>query len=294
MADQTKLSEAKRSLLDKYLRGEIPGDSETRNGIAPRETGNSAPLSVTQQQVWLHHHIVPKDIPVYNETLTIHRTGPLDAAVLERCLQEIVRRHEIWRTTFDGSGEELVQIVHPAPETFPLQVMDLGQVPEAEREAEALLLATEDSRRPFDLKTGPLLRALLVSLSDQQHRIYMTLHHLIFDAVTAYRVLVPELEALYEAFSAGQASLLPEPRLQYADFACWQRRNLSPAISSEHEAYWRKQMAKDLPLCQWPNDRPTVQTHRGAIERFAFPPVLVQRLRILSQQAGVSLYMTLL
>ncbi len=124
----------------------------------------------------------------------------------------------------------------------------------------------------------------------------MTLHHLIFDAVTAYRVLVPELGALYEAFSAGQASPLPEPQLQYADFACWQRRNLSLAISSEHEAYWRKQMARELPLCQWPNDRPrpTVQTHRGAIERFAFPATLVQRLRVLSQQAGVSLYMTLL
>src|SRR5712671_311293 len=296
MADQTKFSEAKRSLLEKYLRGEIPSSLESRNGITPRETGNIVPLSVTQQQVWLHHHIVPEDIPVYNETLTIHRTGPLDPAVLERCLREIVRRHEIWRTTFEGSGEELVQIVHPAPQTFSLQVMDLTQVPEAEREAEALRLATEDARRPFDLKTGPLLRALLVSLSNQQHRIYMTLHHLIFDAVTAYRVLVPELGTLYEAFSAGQASPLPEPQLQYADFACWQRRNLSTAISSEHEAYWRKQMGGDLPLCQWPNERPrpTVQTHRGAIERFAFPAALVQRLRVLSQQAGVSLYMTLL
>ncbi len=296
MPDQTNSSKAKRDLLEKYLRGEIPSSLESRNGIAPRKTGNIAPLSVTQQQVWLHHHIVPEDIPVYNETLTIHRTGPLDPAVLERCLREIVRRHEIWRTTFDGSGEELVQIVQSAPQTFPLQVMDLSQVPEAECEAEALRLATEDARRPFDLKTGRLLRALLVSLSDQQHRIYMTLHHLIFDAVTAYRVLVPELGALYEAFSAGQASPLPEPQLQYADFACWQRRNLSSGISSEHEAYWRKQMARELPLCQWPNDRPrpTVQTHRGAIERFAFPATLVQRLRVLSQQAGVSLYMTLL
>src|SRR5260370_16838211 len=296
MPDQTNSSKAKRALLEKYLRGEIPSSLESRNGIAPRKTGNIAPLSVTQQQVWLHHHIVPEDIPVYNETLTIHRTGPMDPAVLERCLREIVRRHEIWRPTFEGSGEELVQIVHPAPQTFSLQVMDLTQVPEAEREAEALRLATEDARRPFDLKTGPLLRALLVSLSDQQHRIYMTLHHLIFDAVTASRVLVPELGTLYEALSAGQASPLPELLLQYADFDCWQRRNLSSAISSEHEAYWRKQMGGELPLCQWPNERPrpTVQTHRGAIDRFAFPATLVQRLRGLSQQAGVSLYMTLL
>ena len=296
MPDQTNLSEAKRALLEKYLQGGVPTSSENRNGIAPRETGNVAPLSLTQQQVWLHHHIVPDDVTAYNETLTIHRTGPLDPAVLERCLREIVRRHEIWRTTFEDRGDELVQIIHSAPQTFPLQVLDLSHVPEAKRGAEAQRLATEDARRRFDLKTGPLLRALLVSLSDQQHRIYMTLHHLIFDAVTAYRVLVPELETLYEAFSAGQPSPLPEPHLQYADFACWQRPDLLPTTPSENDAYWRKLMGGDLPLCQWPNDhpRPAVETHRGAIERFALPATLVRQLRATSQQAGVSLYMTLL
>lgn len=296
MPDQTHRSQAKRDLLEKYLRSEIPKPSENQNDIPRRESGAVAPLSLTQQQVWLHHHIVPGEITVYNETITIHRTGTLDPAVLESCLREIVRRHEIWRTTFEVTGDDVVQIVHPVPDTFPLRFIDLSQLPEAERDAEALRLATHDARHPFDLHTGPLLRALLISLSDQRHRIYMTLHHLIFDAVTAYSVLVPELEALYEAFSAGQPSPLPEPRLQYADFTCWQRRNLPQTNSSEHHAYWRKQMSRQIPLCHWPNDhpRPTVETHRGAIERFVLPPVLVQRLRALSQQAGVSFYMTLL
>jgi len=266
--------------------GRDPQPLGSRNGHSASRTGNIAPLSVPRQ-VWLHHHIVPEEVPVYNETLTIHRTGPLDPVVLERCLQEIVRRHEIGVLLLMAAGKSCPD--RPSrPADISVASHGPSQVPKTEREAEALRLATEDARRPFDLKAGPLLRALLVSLSDQQHRIYMTLHHLIFDAVTAYRVLVPELEALYEAFSAGQASPLPEPRLQYADFACWQLRNLSPAISSEHEAYWRKQMARELPLLQWPNDgpRPTVQTHRGAIERFAFPASLVQRLRVLQPTGG--------
>src|SRR6202035_1277663 len=100
-------------------------------------------------------------------------------------------------------------------------VVNLSSLPEAERETEALRLAAEDARRPFDLRTGPLLRALLVSMDAKRHRLYMTLQHLVFDAVTAYRVFVPELETLYEAFSAGKPSPLPEPRLQYADFAYW-------------------------------------------------------------------------
>src|SRR5260370_8723035 len=103
MPDQTNSSKAKRDLLEKCLRGEIPSYLESRNGIAPRETGNIAPLSVTQQQVWLHHHIVPEDVPVYNETLTIHRTGPLDPALLGRVLPEIVRRPDIYPTTFHCS-----------------------------------------------------------------------------------------------------------------------------------------------------------------------------------------------
>src|SRR5207245_8948589 len=122
----------------------------------------------------------------------------------ERCLLEIIRRHEIWRTTLEAAAGEPIQIVHPAPRVFPLPTTDLRKLPEAEREAEAVGLATEDAQRPFDLKTGPLMRALLVRMDDERHRLYMTVHQIISDAASAYRVFLPELATLYEAFAAGK------------------------------------------------------------------------------------------
>lgn len=260
----------------------------------PMEKAKNVPMSFSQQQVWLHGQMVG-DIPLYNQGITVYRHGPLDAAVLERCLHEIVRRHEIWRTTFDRIGDEPVQIVHEAPQSFPLQVLDLRKLPAAEREKEMLRAATESVRRPMDLKSGPLLRVLLVTLADNQHRLYITLHHLVFDAVTVYRIFLPELETLYEAFSSGKPSPLPEPRLQYGDYAVWQRQQVSTESWSQHRAYWRRQLEGELAVCRWPTDtRPPVETHRGAIERFNLQGALVQDLRTLSQQAGVTLYMSLL
>lgn len=287
-------SELRRKALDQYFESHC-GEQADQASIPPRVKGSTAPLSFSQQQVWLHGQIVG-DIPLYNQGITIYRSGPLRVEVLERCLREIVERHEIWRTTFDSVGEEPVQIVNPAPDTFPMRVADLRSLPEADRNAEAVRLAVEDAKRPMDLRTGPLVRALLVRMGEEQHRLYMTLHHLVFDAVTIYGIFLPELETLYEAFSAGQPSLLAKPNLQYADFACWQRHRASSEAWAGHLTYWRKQMTGELSVCQWPNRhvRPAVDTHRGAIERFAFPKELVQKLRTASQQAGATLYMSAL
>ena len=292
-SETATVSELQRALVMKYV-------SEFGNKVEPAEIGprpsqEPAPVSFSQQQVWLHAQMAC-DIPFYNQAMTIYRRGSLDVAVLERCLLEMIRRNEIWRTTFDVIRDEPVQIVQPALKQFPWKVINLSALPEAEREREALRLATEDVRRPFDLKTGPLLRALLISFDDQHHRLYMTFHHLVFDGVTAYEILLPELEKLYEAFSAGKPSPLPEPTLQYADFAYWQRKKLSPEVWSSDLGYWRQQLGGELPSCQWPNDRPRpiVESHRGAVERFVLPVDVAQRIRVSSQQAGVTVYVTLL
>jgi amino acid adenylation domain-containing protein len=236
------------------------------------------------------------DVPFYNETMTVYRQGPLDLATLERCLVEVIRRHEIWRTTFEVIGGEPVQVVHPAPHEIPLPLVDLRKLTEAEREKEARRLATEDAQRPFDLKNGPLLRVLPVRMDDEQFRLYLTVHQIIFDAVTAYRVFLPELATLYQAFVAGEPSPLPDLPIQYADVAYWQRKKWSDRSGAEHLAYWRKQLAGEISPLQWPNDRPRppIETHRGAIQRFALPADLVRNLRFLSQQEGVSVYMALL
>jgi amino acid adenylation domain-containing protein len=290
-----RLSETKRRLLQKCLKAQ-PGKGTVETAlISQRPSGEPVPLSFAQQQVWLHEEMAG-ETPIYNETITVYREGPCDIDVLEQCLLEIIRRHEIWRTTFDTLDREVVQIVHPAPQQFHLPVIDLRKLPEAERETEANRLATTDAGRPFDLKAGPLLRALLVRIDDDQHRLHMVLHQIICDAVTLYSAFLPELATLYEAFSAGRPSPLPEPRIQYADFAYWQQKRFRQGIWSDHMAYWRKQLAGELPLLPWPNDhaRPPIETHRGAIQRFSLPASLIHPLRSLSQRQGVSLYMTLL
>jgi amino acid adenylation domain-containing protein len=289
------LSAAKRRLLESYLCAAPRRNGEGVSRIHPRPQGEAVPLSFSQEQVWLHAQMAG-DVPFYNEPITIYRRGPLDAAVLERCLLEIIRRHEIWRTTFDVIDGEPVQIVHPAPTAFPLPVLDLRELPEDERQPEAVRLATEDARRPFDLKLGPLVRAVLVRTKDEEHCLYLTVHQIVFDAVTAYQVLLPELTSLYEAFAAGRPSPLPELNIQYPDFAYWQRRQLNPELWSEHMAYWRRQLAGEPSVLDWPSDhpRPPIETHRGTIQRFTLPADVVQSLREFGRQQGTSFYMTLL
>src|SRR6266702_128635 len=292
---RARLSEAKRRLLPKYLRGEPAKERGERGLICPRPPGEPVPLSFAQQQIWLHGQIAG-DVPFYNESIAVDRQGLLDVGVLERCLLEIIRRHEIWRTTFEAAAGEPIQLVHPDPRVFPLPTTDLRKLPEAEREAEAVRLATEDAQRPFDLKTGPLMRALLVRMDDERHRLYMTVHQIISVAASAYRVFLPELATLYEAFVGGKPSPLPELPVQYADFAYWQRKRWSDHTGSAHITYWRRQLAGELSPLQWPSDRPRppMETHRGAIQRFTLPAAVVRTLRHLSQQERVWLYMTLL
>src|SRR5687767_914336 len=184
------LSEARRTLLERYLRGK-GGQIEAKPATIPkRKESGPAPLSYSQQQIWLHSQLAGAYL-IYNEPITIHRHGELNISALERSFAEIVRRHESWRTTFQWDGDKAVQVVNPAPVRIEIPFDDLRGHPQAEQEA--LRLATEDTRQPFDLARGPMYRLRLVRLADAEHRFYLTLHHIIFDGVSLYRVLVPEL-----------------------------------------------------------------------------------------------------
>src|ERR1700674_4714380 len=219
MPDVSHLSDAKRILLEKYLSGNAVRSREGKPQITPRPRGNTAPLSLAQHKVWLHGQMAPPGVPVYNETLTIRRSGPLHVAALERTFAEIIRRHEIWRTTFELHEGQPVQVVHPAEGGFQIPLVDLRDIPELERDQEAVRIAREAARAPFDLKEGPLLRATLVKLREGDHRLLLTFHQMIFDGVTAYQVFLPELADIYRAFSQNETSPLPEPAIQYADYA---------------------------------------------------------------------------
>jgi surfactin family lipopeptide synthetase A len=299
MAEATESSEQKRKLLEKYLqqRSKAP---RVEDEIPRREPSVVIPLTLAQQQVWLHAQLAP-EMPVYNEPFTVHRTGPLDVGALQRSFNEIIRRHEAWRTTFAVFDGQPVQVVHAHFE-IKLEVDDLRDLPESERIAEALRLATEDACRPFNLAKLPLLRARLVRLAQEEYRIFVNCHHLIFDGVSGYQVFLPELSRLYQAFSdpaatsSSVSSGLPGLPFQYGDFALWQRQHMQGDEARRRIEYWRQQLGGNLPVLQLPTDRSRTgaESFRGSMQAFVLTRDLSDGLRLLSQRHGVTLFMTLL
>ncbi|MFY9560254.1 MAG: condensation domain-containing protein, partial [Terriglobales bacterium] len=240
----------------------------------------------------MHAQLVP-DVPLYNEPVTIHYSGKLDPVALEQSFNEILRRHEAWRTCFTIVDGQPVQDVRPEL-SISLPLVDLRPVPEEQREAVALSIATEDARSPLDLREVPLFRARLLQLADEKYRLYLTLSHIIFDGVAIYRVFLPELAALYQARVTGERSPLPDLPLQYPDYSCWQRK--SGTASAEHLAYWRNQLGPELPVLDLPTDRPRppVQTFRGSMYPFELSPSLTDAVRRVSRKEGVTVFQTLL
>lgn len=293
MPDNSNLSEAKRALLARYLDKGL-SKSWQENRVTPRPHGDVVPLSRQQRQVWLHCQMAPPSMPIYNETLTIHRHGSLDVTTLERTLEEMVCRHGIWRTTFDAVDGTPMQIIHPSCLGSILSSADLRNVPESERERQASRWSEEETRKPFDLQSGPLIRVLAVSFGDGEHRLYITFHQLVFDGVTAYQVVFPELVQIYEALSNEEA-LPPPPRLQYADYALWQEDRLKSEAVSNQLAYWKEKLAGPLPTLAWVNDRrrPVAQTYRGEVETARVPGLLLRKLKALSEREATTLFVTL-
>ncbi|NLG50391.1 MAG: non-ribosomal peptide synthetase, partial [Chloroflexi bacterium] len=259
----------------------------------PEEEVYVFPASYAQQRLWFLDQFEPGS-PFYNIPAAVRLSGRLDVAALERTFAEIVRRHETLRTTFDTVEGQPVQVIAlEAPFSMPLT--DLSHLPAEEREAEALRLAAEEARRPFDLTRGPLLRVQLLRLAEQEHIVLLTMHHIISDG-WSIGVLVRELGAIYPMFAVGRPSPLPELPIQYADYAAWQQEWLTGDILKEQLDYWRQQLGGALPVLELPTDRPRppVSSSRGDTLSVMFPRELAEGLKTLSQRAGVTLFMTLL
>lgn len=294
--ERPPLSEVKRKLLEKYAGGQYSRPYAAAPVIDRRPVGEPTPLSIFQEEIWSDAREGGKVASFYNESTTIHRSGDLDREAMERSFTEVLRRHEAWRTTFDTIDGQPIQVIQPIPSKVALPYVDLRKIPESSRRAEALRIATEDARRPFDLEKGPLVRALLISLDERWHSLFVTMHQSVTDGVSVYQILPSELSALYTAFSCGEGSALPELPMQYGDFARWERLALHEGVIAEELAFWRNQLARGVPQLEWPREcpSPSNRNRQGAIQAFTLPKRLCDRLTDFSRRQGVTLFMTLL
>lgn len=252
------------------------------------------PASFAQQRVWFLCQLAPGSA-FYDVPTSLRLMGRLDPAALERSLKEIVRRHEALRTTFSAVEGQAVQVISPSS-TLTMPMVDLAEFPAGEREAQAHRLIMEELWHPFDLAHGPLISATLIRLDEEKHVLLLLMHHLVID-IWSSGVFMRELVLLYNAFSAGQPSPLPELTLQYADFTLWQRAWLQGQVMETQLAYWKRQLAGFPDSLALPTDhpRPAVQTFmRGARYTRMLPQGLTEALNALSEREGVTLFMTLL
>ncbi|MBZ0257790.1 hypothetical protein K8I31_17130 [bacterium] len=232
------------------------------DAITPAQRNGTAPLSFSQQRLWFLEQMEGAS-SYYNEFGVQRLIGRLDVAALQQSLNELVRRHEILRTTFRELDGAPIQLIADAHEVA-IERIDLTHLPERQVEREAMLLAEKEAKRAFDLSNGPLLRVALVKCSDERHWLMTNMHHIVCDNWSS-AVFNREIAELYAAFSQGREALLPLLPIQYADYAIWQRKALSNDKRAELLSYWKKQLEPLPAPLELPTDfeRPSKQTFDG-------------------------------
>jgi amino acid adenylation domain-containing protein len=260
-----------------------------------RRAAPSLPLSWAQQRLWFLDQLGHAASAAYHMPLALRLDGRLDRTALQTALDRIVARHESLRTRFANVDGEPVQVIGPPDIGFALLHHDLQDIEPASQETAVQSLAASEAQAPFDLSRGPLVRGRLLRLADEAHVLLVTQHHIISDA-WSIGVLAKEVNALYAAFSQGQADPLPPLPIQYADYAVWQRACLQDELLDTQTTYWRDRLTGAPALLPLPTDRPrpTMQRYAGSTLRFQLPTALTQDLRALSLRHGTTLFMTLL
>ncbi|HSU14828.1 non-ribosomal peptide synthetase, partial [Longimicrobium sp.] len=261
--------------------------------LSPAVRAGAVPLSPAQERLWFIHRLDPESA-AYNVPVFRRLEGPLDVPALARALSEVVRRHEALRTTLVEVDGAVAQSVAP-PRGFVVAVEDLSGLGEAEREEALARRVADEAVRPFDLRSGPVFRAALLRLDARTHVLLLCMHHVVTDE-WSIGVLFRELSALYGAFREGKEPPLPEPAVQYTDYALWQREQLRGAVLERRLAWWKAHLAGAPEVLELPADRPrpAVQSLRGARERFGCPGELVERLRAVGRSEGATPFMVLL
>jgi hypothetical protein len=289
------LSEAKRKLLQRYLQSSaasVPPITAFPARSAVQTPGEPATLSYAQEHMWRREISRPGIPLLYNECIVLRMPGQLDIRAFERSFLEIVRRHEIWRTSYEVQKGQLLQVVHPVEKDLHLPLLDLRGCPSTVRKEQAKSAMRELVQEPFDLQAGPLFKARLIRIEDFEHWLVVSAHLSVVDGVSVYQIFPSELAALYQAFSHNQPSPLSPLTLQFGDFARWQRSWFQESEFARQITYWRSHLSGALPNLAWPTDcpRPLRQTFRGAMRQFAFSRALSEAVQQMSQRVGVSLF----
>ena len=261
--------------------------------IQPVPRNGKLPLSFAQQRLWFVHQISP-DSTAYNMLEALRLDGSPNIVALLQSLNELIRRHEVLRTTFSTVDGEPIQVI--APDTaLTLPIHDLQGLSTEEQTEQIRQIAKSEASKPFDLAVGPLVQFTLLQLSNQEYVLLLKMHHIIYDG-WSLNIFFGELSQLYAAFSQGLPNPLPKLPIQYADFAVWQRQWLTGVVLDRQLNYWQKQLA-GAPLVlelSGNRQRSPVQTFQGGIESFKLDHDLTQRLKQLSQESDTTLFMTLL
>ena len=262
-------------------------------GIPKRPIHQSAPLSCAQLQMWLMDRMTPGN-PAYVLPVAYRLKGDLDPRALEDSFNRIIERHEVLRTTFAVVDDEPLQVIHPKCR-IRIRVVQLDQVPAAEREIRLHDLVAREARSPFDLSRLPLVRVVLFKLDEAEHVLLVTFHHTVADGVSV-GLMLDELDTFYRGLTGAGRPHLPDLPRQYADYASWQRHALVTESHVEQIAFWRQRLSGRLPVLELPCDliRPAVQSFKGSNVFFEIPSTSIQSLAALGAREGCTLFMTLL
>ncbi|WP_308189135.1 non-ribosomal peptide synthetase/type I polyketide synthase [Nostoc mirabile] len=280
-AELVKLLQKKSNAIDTF----IPQ--------VPVSLQRNLPLSFAQEGLWFLSQLEPTN-PFYNEAVARRLHGSLNVVALEKSLNKIIQRHEILRTYFATVDGQPIQVIAESL-TLIMPLVDLQYLPSSEREISVQRFATAEAQRPFDLASVPLIRVTLLKLTEIEHVLLLTIHHIVSDG-WSWDIIVRELATIYSALCNDLSPELPELSIQYKDFAVWQRQWLTLEVLSSQLAYWKQQLEGAPALLELPTDRvrPSIQTYRGAHQRMALSTELTLALVSLSQRQKVTLFMTLL
>ncbi|MDJ0580938.1 non-ribosomal peptide synthetase [Crocosphaera sp.] len=289
---KNELAERKEEIIQ-FLQQNQLDSSRINIPIKPVPRSKNLPLSFSQQRLWILEQLEDGNV-AYNEGGAVHLEGSLDVKILQKSLEEIVRRHEVIRTNIQTINGEPYQVINETPNLY-LEKIDISQLSPEKQQETWQEIAFNQFQLPFDLEKDLLLRVILVKLGDTSHNLLVIMHHIVCDG-WSFGVLIKEFSRLYQAYQANLPSPLPELKVQYADYAVWQREWLSQERLQNQLDYWKKKLSGLSPLLELPLDypRPPVQTFEGATEKFSLSQRLTQKLNQLTQQLDATLFMTLL